>query len=122
MCVDDRRRLRDLTDPLIPQELYNYCIQNAESPDRALLVLSKIPPENRDVLDYLISFLQIVADPANQPVTRMSINNIAMVFAPNILRCPSDNLQVILENTKNEQAFVRTLIQSLKTDAVKTMK
>ncbi|KAI3639330.1 hypothetical protein MIR68_002860 [Amoeboaphelidium protococcarum] len=114
--------LRDLTDPLVPTELYDYCIKNAENPEKALAIFSKIPEHNQNVLEYLINFLQIVGEPKNQPVTRMSINNIAMVFAPNILRCPSENLQVILENTKYEQGFVRTLIQHLKTNAVASMK
>jgi hypothetical protein len=42
----------------------------------------------------------MVADPANQPFTKMSFANIAMVFAPNFLRCPSDDPMVIFENTK----------------------
>eukprot|EP00158_Paraphelidium_tribonemae_P003193 Partr_v1_DN25949_c0_g1_i3_m68372 putative Rho GTPase activating protein 39 len=113
--------LRDLTDPIIPHDLYDYCIKNAEKADMALQVIDKIPENNRNVLLYLISFLQIIAETKNQPVTRMSVNNVAMVFAPNILRCPSDNLQVILENTKYEQAFVRTLITHLVSDAVHTM-
>jgi hypothetical protein len=71
-----------------------------------LSVLDQIPPINASVLFYLVRFLQLICDPKNQPLTRMSINNIAMVFAPNILRCPSDNLQVILENTKYEQVRI----------------
>lgn len=84
----------------------------------AISVLSKIPEENAEVLTYLIKFLQIVSDPANQKMTKMSINNIAMVFAPNILRCPGENLQLVLENTRFEQAFVRTLIQNLRADHI----
>jgi hypothetical protein len=105
--------LRDLTEPIIPMELYQFCIDNAEDSMKALQVINEIPKHNQDVLKYLIGFLQVICDPKNQPDTRMSVNNIAMVFAPNILRCPSDNLQLVLENTKFEQAFVRTLIEHL---------
>jgi len=118
--VDDR--LRDLTEPLIPTELYDVCIRGAEDPEQCLAILDQLSELNRNVLSYLIHFLQIVGDPRNQPITRMSVNNIAMVFAPNIVRCPSDNLQTILENTKYEQAFVRTLLVHLKTNAMDTMK
>ena len=43
----------------------------------------------------------------------MTVNNLAMVFAPNFLRCPSDNPQTIFENAKLEQNFVRNLILHL---------
>jgi hypothetical protein len=43
----------------------------------------------------------------------MNVHNLAMVFAPNFLRCPSDNLAKIFENTKYEQSFLRTLLLNL---------
>ncbi len=62
-----------------------------------------------------LSFLykQKFADPQTIKLTKMNIHNLAMVFAPNFLRCPSDNLAVIFENTKYEQAFLRTLLLNL---------
>lgn len=62
----------------------------------------------------MIKFLQVVADPTNQNTTKMSVSNLAMVFAPNFLRCPSDNPQTIFENTKYEQSFLKQLIQNYK--------
>lgn len=41
----------------------------------------------------------------------MSIQNLAMVFAPNFLRCPDDNPVVIFENTRWEQIWLRHVIQ-----------
>ena len=100
-----------MTDPIIPAEYYDFCTQHADDASAAFSVLNKIPAVNRRVLEFLVHFLQIICHPDNQAATRMSINNIAMVFAPNILRCPSDNLQLVLENTKYEQ--VRFLIISI---------
>ena len=51
----------------------------------------------------------------NALVTKMDINNLAMVMAPNCLRCESEEPKVIFENTRKEMAFMRTLIQSLDT-------
>ncbi|KAL7754482.1 Lipase 5 [Sorochytrium milnesiophthora] len=103
--------LRDLADPLIPTEFYERCITCADRVDTALQLVEELPTHNRLVAQYMIRFLQIVGDPANTPKTKMTVANIAMVFAPNFLRCPSDNPAQIFENTKHEQTFLRTLIQ-----------
>lgn len=46
----------------------------------------------------------------------MNVLNLAMVFAPNFLRCPSVNLATIFENSKYEQVFLKTLITELDVD------
>lgn len=45
----------------------------------------------------------------------MDVNNLAMVMAPNCLRCESQDPCIIFENTRKEMGFLRTLIQSLDT-------
>lgn len=67
------------------------------------------------VLIYLIHFLQQFAHPDVVSVTKMDSSNLAMVFAPNCLRCTSDDPKVILENARKEMAFIRTLIQHMDT-------
>lgn len=51
----------------------------------------------------------------------MDSSNLAMVFAPNILRCVSEDPRVILENARKEMAFLRTLILHMDTSAVANM-
>lgn len=46
----------------------------------------------------------------------MNVNNLAMVFAPNFLRCPAESLTTVFENSKYEQAFLRTLINEMIVD------
>lgn len=55
------------------------------------------------------------AAPENANVTKMDTNNLAMVMAPNCLRCESDDPKVMFENTRKEMAFMRILIQNLDT-------
>lgn len=73
------------------------------------------------VLTYLIHFLQQFAQPEVVANTKMDSSNLAMVFAPNILRCVSDDPRVILENARKEMAFLRTLILHMDTSAVANM-
>jgi len=61
--------------------------------------------------------------PENVAVTKMDVSNIAMVWAPNCLRCEPDDPTLVLENTRSEISFMRALVQSLDTshiDAVLT--
>jgi hypothetical protein len=56
--------------------------------------------------------------PENQPATKMTYDNLSMVWAPNFLRCPSDDPMVIFNNTKREMTFVRQLVLNLDTEPV----
>lgn len=58
---------------------------------------------------------QVFVQPANVAVTKMDVNNLAMVMAPNCLRCQSDDPRIIFENTRKEMSFIRVLIQHLDT-------
>lgn len=58
---------------------------------------------------------QVFAATENAAVTKMDVNNLAMVMAPNCLRCESDDPRVIFENTRKEMGFLRTLILNLDT-------
>lgn len=105
--------LRELSEPIVPHLFYERCLMVGSDVDEAVRILDEIPEINRNVLKYLIKFLQVVGDPRYQPKTKMTISNLAMVFAPNVLRCPSDNPLVILANSKFEQSFLKSLINYL---------
>merc|ERR550534_76810 len=81
---------RELYDPLIPRDFYDRCIGSQSSPSKAIQLVWTLPEINRLVLAYLIRFLQVFAAPENAAVTKMDINSLAMVMAPNCLRCESD--------------------------------
>lgn len=106
---------RELEEPLIPHEFYDECVRHYDNPEAAINVVLGLPHINKLVLCYLIRFLQVFAQPANVAVTKMDVNNLAMVMAPNCLRCQSDDPRVIFENTRKEMSFIRVLIQRLDT-------
>ena len=68
---------------------------------------------------FLIHFLQSFIKPDVVNITKMDASNLSMVFAPNFLRCSSKDPVVIMENTRKEMAFVKTLIHHLDTSEVK---
>uniref|UniRef100_A0A803TCH9 Rho GTPase activating protein 39 n=1 Tax=Anolis carolinensis TaxID=28377 RepID=A0A803TCH9_ANOCA len=106
---------RELEEPLIPHDFYEQCITHYENPEAAIAVVHSLPRINKMVLCYLIRFLQVFVQPGNVAVTKMDVNNLAMVMAPNCLRCQSDDPRIIFENTRKEMSFIRVLIQHLDT-------
>lgn len=59
--------------------------------------------------------LQKFIRPESVAKTKMDSSNLAMVMAPNCLRCQSDDPRVIFENTRKEMAFIKTLMESYDT-------
>lgn len=50
---------RELYEPLIPDNMYNECVNNHADPDIAVAIVHKLPELNKLVLCYLIHFLQV---------------------------------------------------------------
>uniref|UniRef100_A0A3B4VE17 Rho GTPase-activating protein 39 n=1 Tax=Seriola dumerili TaxID=41447 RepID=A0A3B4VE17_SERDU len=109
---------RELEEPLIPMNFYKQCVSNCDDPVAAIAVVQSLPELNRLVLCYFIHFLQVFAQPSNVAITKMDVNNLAMVMAPNCLRCQSDDPRIIFENTRKEMSFLRMLIVHLDTSFV----
>jgi len=90
------------------------CLASVNDPEASIRIVSLLPDINKKVLYYLVRFLQIVADPENQKKTKMTVNNLAMIFAPNFLRCESDlDATTMINNAKIEQDYVKNLILHL---------
>ena len=117
---------RSLKDPIIPYELYDECLESSSSRrEIAVIVLEKLPKENKLVLGYLIRFLQVFAAPENANLTKMDDSNLSMIWAPNILRSTQSIMNpfgmhpsTVFENTRKEMTFIRTLIQTLDTSFI----
>jgi hypothetical protein len=103
--------LRELKDPLIPDSLYDAAMAAGESWEKCKDLLARLPDVHARALEYVVAFLKELAKGEAQ--TKMGTGNLAMVFAPGFLRCPSDNPAVILANSNQEKAFVLTLINNL---------
>lgn len=104
--------VRELAQPVIPHSFYRRCLQTKDV-QSAMDIVDELPLLNRNIIKYLAKFLQVVGHPQHQAKTKMTVSNLAMVFAPNVLRCPSDNPLDILKATKDEQHFVKIIINYL---------
>ncbi|CAF1262572.1 unnamed protein product, partial [Didymodactylos carnosus] len=109
---------RELSEPLIPSIFYEQCILYCDTPETCIRLVNSLPDINRAVLTYLIRFLQVFAAPENVVITKMDVNNLSMVMAPNCLRCESDDAKIIFENARKEMLFIKTLILHLDTNSI----
>ncbi|CAE6493414.1 unnamed protein product [Rhizoctonia solani] len=110
--------LRELQEPLIPSDMYNACIQAAEDPERVVALVKELPTNNRRVLLFVISFLQLFLSESVQSVTKMTSANMALVMAPNLLRCDSESMAIVFTNARFEHMFVHHLLLHLKCSKV----
>ncbi|KAI0823706.1 hypothetical protein BC628DRAFT_499041 [Trametes gibbosa] len=106
--------LRELCDPLVPDEMYNDCITSAHEPEACVQIVQRLPTMNRRVVLFVISFLQLFLEEKIQTVTKMTAPNLALVMAPNLLRCNSESMLVVFTNAQYEQTFVHNLLLHLK--------
>jgi hypothetical protein len=92
--------LRELCDPPIPDELYNDCITTSEDPEASVKIIHRLPTINRRAVLFVISFIQLFLDDKVQAVTKMTPANLALVMAPNLLRCTSESMSIVFTNAQ----------------------
>jgi hypothetical protein len=92
--------LRELREPVVPHEMYDACVRAASDPAACIALVRRLPAANRRVLLFVVSFLQLFLDERTQEVTKMGDGNLALVMAPNLLRCESDSMAVVFTNAK----------------------
>jgi len=104
--------LRELAEPLIPTEKYAEAIQLAKSKPKLEDVKAfaqNLPEINLNVLKHISKMASEIA--ALSSVNKMTFSNLAIVFAPGMLRNPSEDPAEMLENSKFETSFTNFLLQ-----------
>lgn len=85
-----KQYFRKLPMPLITYDVYEHIIDSGEIPETAARVqllqkgLSELPRVHRDVLEFLVFHLKRVVE--RQEENLMTSQNVAVVFAPTIMR------------------------------------
>jgi hypothetical protein len=92
--------LRELCDPLVPEEMYNDCVTSSKDPEACIKLVQRLPTINRRVVLFVVSFLQLFLDDKIQTTTKMTSANLALVMTPNLLRCDSDSMAVVFNNAQ----------------------
>lgn len=110
--------LRQLPEPLIPHAFYQRALSSSDNPVEVTRLIQVLPSINQLVISKLVACLQDLSREEVVAHTKMDASNLAMVMAPNVLRCESEDPRVIFENTRREMSFLKTLITSYDTSFI----
>ena len=119
--------LRDLSVPLIPATLYAQSIElgklspssffeDSNTMHLAALtqLVSNLPVLNRRVLYVLLVFLCRLSEPQWVEASRMSVMNLAIVFAPGLLRNDGVDAAAMMRDSRYGCQFVAHLIEMVR--------
>ncbi|GMH57920.1 hypothetical protein TrRE_jg7124 [Triparma retinervis] len=73
-------------------------------------VLADLDPAARACVDHLCGFLKRLS--GRSGVTKMTTGNLALVFAPNLIKNPSEDPRVFAMHAESEKRFVAMLIEA----------
>jgi len=110
--------LRSLSEPLIPEHLYSHCIKlgkankqdaSSESWGADLQnVFDKMPQLNIKVIAKLVDLIKTVYTLREK--NRMTLQNMAIIFSPYILRTPGTDLTVVNQDAPITHNFLIYLV------------
>ena len=109
--------LRGFSQPLVPFDKYELCLKMADDTviddDEWLWVIQEIPLVNQCVLEALADLFEEMLRPHNQECTKMTSHNLAVVFAPAVLRQADATAEEMLANSRAEVEFTKKFIEYL---------
>ncbi|KAK0153453.1 Rho GTPase-activating protein 24 [Merluccius polli] len=108
--------LRELPEPVVPFSLYDDFLactkllgkDDATGVAELRKLVQRLPPVNYNLLTYICRFLDEVQSYSG--VNKMSVQNLATVFGPNILRPKIEDPVAIMEGTVLVQQLMAVLI------------
>jgi hypothetical protein len=118
--------LREMDSPLIPSQFYAECLRISELEEEKMIgeinkIVELIPLANRALIHALTDMSRTISSPPYVDVNRMSITNLAIVFAPSFLRPVASQEEKVdlisgAMNNRGEVAFTATLLANLPID------
>jgi len=109
---------RELSEPVFPPNYYPtaLCLAEEQNVIGIQELIKKFDNINLKVLQFVINFLRSFLKPEFLAKTMMTSNNLATVFAPTLLRCPSDNPLMQITASSSEVKFVLILLENFPED------
>jgi len=108
-----KKWLREHPESLVPQRHYEKCLSLAKIDPmpkvEIMAIIDFLQEPHKSMVKMLMSFLVEVSHSSDKNL--MDSANLAIVFAPTLLRCPSDDVFAAVTNAKYECQFVQYLIQ-----------
>ncbi len=77
--------LRELKEPVIPDAKYDECLQTANDPAQCVEVIQSLPSPNKDVIFFLVKFLQTLIAEENQQHTKVLSLSFSPIFFASFL-------------------------------------
>jgi hypothetical protein len=106
--------LRELGEPLIvAYDDAIACVSDGSATQASVRAFyeARASPLTRQCVAFLVKLLVDIV--RNSDENKMTVRNLAIVFAPSFLRCPSDDPMVMLTNSKYETQFTVLLLEAL---------
>uniref|UniRef100_A0A182Y7S5 Uncharacterized protein n=1 Tax=Anopheles stephensi TaxID=30069 RepID=A0A182Y7S5_ANOST len=107
--------IRNLPEPLLPNELYGgFIAADKLSGQRRLTdmrqLLRRVPPMNYETLKHLMRHLYRVS--AHSEVNLMDPRNLAIVFGPSVVRSANESLETAVKDMRHQCQIVEVLINN----------
>lgn len=106
--------LRELPTPIMTYDLYHDFIEAGKASGYDAVfsevepLLGRLPTHHRLTLDTILEHLAKVA--TYEPQNKMSIQNLALIFGPTLIRPPPENVSELVNNSEIHCKIVQVLI------------
>ncbi|KAL6077464.1 Myosin IX [Balamuthia mandrillaris] len=110
---------RESPAPLLTFELYDCWIAAVATPQGGNVarsiqqVLALLPSTNKKILERLMGLLHKIIQHAD--VNLMNVNNLAIVFAPTLLRPPGDQIDIAIQDSSHANNLIKYMIEQYET-------
>ncbi|CAD6184487.1 unnamed protein product [Caenorhabditis auriculariae] len=102
--------LRQLPVPLVIPNLYDRAVTACDNPTEILHIVSLLPEIHRLVLARVVALLQDLCREEVVVRTKMDVQNLSMVIAPNVFNTDHTDATVMYDHMRRQMSFLKNLV------------